>query len=517
MIPQKLNPQTKSNAEKKLFEVFKSKLSDDYIVFHGPWWQDIKYIIQDREADFIIVHPKQGILILEAKGGTIEYEPFNMVWCQNGKQMKISPFQQAREIKFKFLNFLGKYPEFSKKDFCIGQCVAFPDMDERTNRLPSEASQEILMLRPQLDNISQWISSIFNYYKRGEKFLPELGEDRKNLIIDLISPSTKMTKFLANDIKEVNEEILTLTEQQFDILNTLCFQQQCIISGCAGSGKTQLAIEKTKRLCQHKIKVLVICKSEYLSQYIAICLKNEIEFGYCTVSSYQNLQEQDSAIIFEAIIVDEGQDFNLQEINELKKFIPDNGIFYIFQDSNQNLSKNLNNFVLEVHPYILDKNCRNTKQIFKYAEPFVACGYRVRSSSMDGIDVVTQIYNKLDDIYEILEKNIINLIEENKISPNQIVILTDIYPVSKSILSTYSHIKNYDLREYSFPNQNKNVIYWSNIRIYKGLESDIVILIFEKPKTLIPNIFDIANRYVGATRAKNALIVCETPDPEIDF
>jgi len=149
MIPKKLPSTTKSKAEKTLFQIFEKDLSDDYIVFHGTWWQHIKYIPQDREADFIIIHPEQGILILEAKGGEIMYDPLNMAWYQNERKMKISPFTQARDIKFKFLDFLSKHNGFKNKDFCIGQCVAFPDIDGVVNNLPSEAPQEILLLRPQ--------------------------------------------------------------------------------------------------------------------------------------------------------------------------------------------------------------------------------------------------------------------------------------------------------------------------------------------------------------------------------
>lgn len=154
MIPRNFPSIIKSYAEKKLFDIFHKHLSDEYIVFHGTWWQHIKYVVQDREADFIIIHPKKGILILEVKGGKIRYDHFNKIWYQNDKRIKISPFEQAKDIKFKFLDFLGKYPEFVRKDFCIGQCVAFPDIDEVLHGLPSESPQEILLLRFQLNNIN---------------------------------------------------------------------------------------------------------------------------------------------------------------------------------------------------------------------------------------------------------------------------------------------------------------------------------------------------------------------------
>jgi hypothetical protein len=53
--------------------------------------------------------------------------------------------------------------------------------------------------------------------------------------------------------------------------------------------------------------------------------------------------------------------------------------------------------------------------------------------------------------------------------------------------------------------------------MYKGLESDVIMLFFEKEKKLIPSNWDIADRYVGATRAKSFLVVYEPPDVDIDF
>ncbi|MGB3205730.1 MAG: NERD domain-containing protein [Crinalium sp.] len=518
MIPQKLSPTTKSNAEKKLFQIFEKNLSDEYIVFHGAWWQHIKYVVQDREADFIIIHPDKGILIVEVKGGKISYDAVNMAWYTNNNKLKISPFIQAKEIKYKFLHLICKYSEFTEQDFCIGQCVVFPDIDDVINGLPSEAPKEILLLRPQLDNISKSLSSIFDYYTPSGKNR-KLGEKRINLIIDLISPSTAFKKYIANDIGEIKEEIIKLTEQQFNILNNLCLQSQSIILGCAGSGKTQLAIEKTRRLCQHQNKTLVICKSNHLSLYLKAALQEELQTGYCVVSSYEEIKSKttNQGFEFDAIIIDEGQDFEHQEISELCKLAPENGIFYIFQDSNQRVYKNANKFALQVYPNVLDKNCRNTHKIFKYAEPFVSCNHPIKGSLVEGRDVVQWIYEDKKNIFKKLEEDIKNLIDNENVSPEQIVILTDMYPLPKSILSKYLHINRFHLKQYSFSNEDKNTIQWSNIGMYKGLESDIIFLFFEKHKTLIPSNWEIANKYVGATRARSLLHIYESPDLEIDF
>ncbi|WP_414755479.1 AAA family ATPase [Anabaena sp. CCY 9910] len=346
-----------------------------------------------------------------------------------------------------------------------------------------------------------------------------LGDERIKLIIQLISPSTVFKKYVANDIGEIQKEIIRLTEQQFKLLNNLYFQTKSIILGCAGSGKTQLAIEKARRLCQHHIKTLVICKSINLALYLTASLENEIQTGNCVVYGYEEILANQSRLKFKymAIIVDEGQDFERQEIDELSSLIPDDGIFYIFQDSNQKVSKNTNQFALQVNPNVLDQNCRNTHNIFTYTKPYVSCNHPVKSSLIQGRDVIKREYIDINNMLKILENDIVNLVDDENITPNQIVVLTDIYPLSKSILSCNSHINRFHLKQYSFSNQDQNTIQWSNIGMYKGLENDIILLLFEKEKSLIPSNWDIANKYVGATRAKSLLIVYESPDLEIDF
>ena len=126
-------------------------------------------------------------------------------------------------------------------------------------------------------------------------------------------------------------------------------------------------------------------------------------------------------------------------------------------------------------------------------------------------------YFKTGKILKLIEQDIVCLVDEENVSTTQIIILTDMYPLSKSILFDNFKLNQFELKQYSPNNIAPNVIQWSNIGIYKGLENDIVILCFEKQKTLIPSNWDIANRYIGTTRARSLLIIYESPDPDIDF
>ena len=64
-----------SLGESKVFTSFKA-LSDEYSVFHSVAWQQRNKAsyISWGEADFVIFHPKRGLIILEVKSGGIKFQ-----------------------------------------------------------------------------------------------------------------------------------------------------------------------------------------------------------------------------------------------------------------------------------------------------------------------------------------------------------------------------------------------------------------------------------------------------------
>lgn len=71
MYPNRLRSSTQSHAEKVLYEAFRTKLPNSYSVFHSVSWllRERRGSPRDGEADFVIAHPTEGLLIIEVKGG----------------------------------------------------------------------------------------------------------------------------------------------------------------------------------------------------------------------------------------------------------------------------------------------------------------------------------------------------------------------------------------------------------------------------------------------------------------
>ena len=61
----------KSEAEGKVFKALEERLDDGWEVFHSMAWvvRDKDTGSDDGEIDFVLVHPEEGVLCLEVKGG----------------------------------------------------------------------------------------------------------------------------------------------------------------------------------------------------------------------------------------------------------------------------------------------------------------------------------------------------------------------------------------------------------------------------------------------------------------
>jgi hypothetical protein len=111
MHPNRIDSDTKSNAECLLYETFRDDLDDSYTVFHSVAWQaiDVDGRPRDGEADFIIAHPDRGVLVLEAKGGSIRHDPrvgWGSIDHTGHAHLIKDPFAQSRDSKYVLLDLL---------------------------------------------------------------------------------------------------------------------------------------------------------------------------------------------------------------------------------------------------------------------------------------------------------------------------------------------------------------------------------------------------------------------------
>lgn len=322
---------------------------------------------RDGEADFVIAHPDFGVLVFEVKGGGVSFDAQSGQWTtmdRYGESFAINPVEQARKSHYTLLDKLKDLPEWDSNRFLtIGHAVCFPDVVIGNKPLKLDLPREIIVDHNDLQKIDETIQRLFEYWADKSK-RAALGRDRLSIIESLLARSFKMTTPLGVELDREDEKLIELTERQFMLLNFLASRRRALIAGCAGSGKTMLAVEKARQLHEHGFNVLLTCFNAALADDLAqrlpdvsvlhfhgLCneMANKAGFAIQAAKSEQEYNEvmlpdmlmkavDETGPMFDAINVDEGQDFKETYWIALASLLNEKeGIFYVFYDDNQNL------------------------------------------------------------------------------------------------------------------------------------------------------------------------------------
>jgi nuclease-like protein len=269
IYPAKLDPNTKSPAEKKLFPVFRDALGDDYMVFHGKALQAFRTSggVDDREIDFLAAHPTYGLLVIEVKGGLIAVNGPSGVWLQNGKTMRKTPVQQARSAANDLFRYLQQEKETSRYSYPTRYELCFPDVDVSGDLSPDAPRELILDKRDvQAAKLPATVEAIYKHYHRTNDVGP--GEVGLTALVHKLAPSHVLRSLLSKDFEDEDQQIKALTEEQYDVLDDSERNNRLIITGCTGSGKTMLALEKVRRLLEDGKDVRLTCYNKLLANWL---------------------------------------------------------------------------------------------------------------------------------------------------------------------------------------------------------------------------------------------------------
>lgn len=553
MYPNQLPANVKSGAEKLLYGQLKSQLSDEFVVlFHVPLLErNTKKFDRDQEIDFLIVHPHLGLLVLEVKGGGIRVDGSRGTWYsrdRNGVEHAIpDPFEQARENLYELKRTLEDAPSTRKFRYRFQRGVAFPDIPVGPTGLGPDANREIIIDSSDLHFLEQSVRRVSGVLPERER----LSREAVTALIDLLKPSREIVRLgLGRQVIEAEEQIRVLTERQYEVLNYLQLRRQIAIPGCAGSGKTMLAIEKARRLIEQGQRVLVTCYNVGLAGWISNALRATVpnagdrlyvshyhglvsdllnEAGIpvpprpraqAAVNRYYN--EELPEILFnsldqisrrfDAVIVDEGQDFEETWWLTLEGLLDDplQGTFYIFFDSNQRIYSRPLKLPVEIASIALDVNCRSTDQIHEHVVRYHKGDSKPWAQGLDG-PAPEFIPVGPAGLKDELRKLFARLFNQEGLPPDKVVILTP-FGKSRSALADGTEIGNFRLTWDNRPRANHVRV--STIHSFKGLESPVVIL-------AELDLYGPSGRdellYVGLSRAMTQLFVLgDLPEPQSD-
>ncbi|MEB3178732.1 MAG: NERD domain-containing protein [Nostocaceae cyanobacterium] len=394
-----------SRVEPELFKLFADNLDNEYTVLYGVSWylpnSEAQHTGNNGEADFVIIHPKKGIIVIEAKTGKLKYSPNTGKWEIEGssQRKKESPLRQAEKNRYALEKGLNKAFKDSpqkppKIKFCFA--VALPHCNYDPVFEPVGLPKSLFLDSEACVDVSAWVDGVFSFYSGNQS---QSLDDWVDAIVEVLVGSNKFSSTLKSQMALMLKTIDSLTTEQYQIIDWLRNNNRAKIAGCAGSGKTLVAVEKAIRLSRLGNCTLLLCHSYYLAKNLRFLTKDtdiHVE-DFCSwierltgkitseADNWNHYEEPtddelftahihllDSSERYDAIIVDEGQDFrdNWWEIVEDALKNKADGILYIFCDDNQTLLPRRTKYPITEAPFPLSKNCRNAGKVFEVVKRF---------------------------------------------------------------------------------------------------------------------------------------------------
>ena len=519
MIPPYVSINNPSHAEIRLFEKIRDELNDDWLVLHSlglllhpkkPW----------SEIDFVLIGP-QGVFCLEVKGGRVSRR--DGTWYFTDRRGQIhekteGPFEQVGSASAALYGYLRRERPAIVQSL-TGFGVAMPDIsfeisgpdidgalvyDESDTRKPFTTYIERLA--------SHWAARLA---KPNSTLLRPIDI---SALVALLRGDFELVPSLQVEIDLANQQLMRLTEEQYRVLDGLSENPRVIIRGGAGTGKTLLAAEETRRLSQGGKNTLLCCFNKKLAEFLTAnlrgCSHAVVRHFHGLMADYiraaglmgqlPDAQEADlfrifypqlclDAMIklnrlgeFDVLIIDEAQDLLLDTFLDVLDGLVKGGLktgsWKIFFDPQQDiyggLDSNVLYKILEYSPaqYKLSVNCRNTVPI------------AIGTSLLSGIDSdVTlhvdgpqvQPYWYSDPRHERrLVSNCVGRILSQGVKPEHISILSRRQLrnscIAQGLIGINAPVVDLGSSSSLSP---PNAIRFSTVSLFKGLESDVVILL----------------------------------------
>ena len=568
-IRKRISSNSTSRSEKALFDTAVC-LNDGWDIWMNPLLKfEVKQkgVSVDHEVDCILYHRDHGMLLIECKDGQISTEEAQgtengFVWKQAGRIMDRSPIEQIKQSIHPLHDYFSEmFPKEGGKSYFkvrVQWAVCFADM-ENMGKIGNNAIQ------PKRIILKQDLKS-YNTLERKVKKILETKEEShggnpfpNNRLSD--EDYNRLTSFLGCFDEPTWPELwemesgarLQPTAFQEMLMESITRNPRMQIEGVAGSGKSLLVQWETSRLVAEGKRVVVLCYNDLLaeqmqntfkkkgyddSQVVAASFhklackyvraakvkgfaRHEPEEGADMTEYYkaaaanlapaiQELRKKKKQL-FDALIIDEGQDFESGWIDATLQLLkdPEKGIVRFFYDRHQAIYKGRNfdaNKTISAMPVmVLKRGYRSTKKILEWVYDNTNIRIPCYDETPTGRPVDVRTYTEPAEQEELLRKEIARL-RKKGVGPEDILVVS-LRSRRNSGLATLndSDFQWSDIND----SLNKFAINMVSAYRYKGLDKRVVILtdleLSPRGPGYIPEKANLI--MVGATRAKEHLIV----------
>lgn len=541
-LPRDVTGNLLRSTECQVYRRLEAVLDDSFIVFYSRPWLGLKPDGEeiDGECDFVVAHGKLGMLVLEVKGGAVAYDPRTDRWTSRDRwnvthNIK-NPVQQARSSKHELLKKLNASPHWKSRRIRARHGIVLPHCSIPVGDLGADMPRRIFCFSEQFeDNFGNWLLERLDDASQDEGRTQELGADGLRALEKMLAKPFQLRTPLGTLLSQDDAALQVLTQQQFHILRAIEAVPRAAIFGGAGTGKTVLAMEEAKRCAEAGARTLFTCYNRGLAREVRRCLKDGPPLAVMTFhelcaeltgrAGIQLPQDVPDARLFEeiwpellmeafellpddrfdAIVVDEGQDFlPLWWVAVESGLTADGrGVLRIFYDNNQRVYASAIKLPEDVDlvPIRLTLNLRNTRRIHELVRQHYT-GHEIEAIGPEGVEVRWVTVRSSDELGRRVSECVDRLESLEHISQKDIAVLVgtekDIDAIAPRNCLGRFHVARCD------DDQDDRIVV-DTIRRFKGLERPVVVI-----AATAETVVDRELPYVALSRARTLLVVLGT-------
>ncbi len=273
-----------TTGERRLAERLEQLLDDDYLL-----WYDVPVGPKQSHPDFVVMHPRRGILILETKDWNLEtIKQITRYACDllvHGQiKVVINPLEQARHCAIQVINALQRDPQLIHQGGAHQGKLAFPwghgVVFTRITRKQFDAAglgdaiephyvicQDEMLETADVEQFQQRLWNMFPHSFGGVMSLPQLDRVRWNMFPQ-VRVQTQGALFNDNDEEAELPSIMRVMDLQQEQLARSLGDGHRVIHGVAGSGKTMILGYRAEYLAKAATAsskpILILCFNEPL-------------------------------------------------------------------------------------------------------------------------------------------------------------------------------------------------------------------------------------------------------------
>ena len=487
----------------------------------------------DGEADLVVIDPERGLLVIETKSGRPRRT--GSTWFIGDEPLKRSPFDQAMTAKHDLRRIVEALPDWTAgRRLPTAHAVAFPDVDLASlprghTLLGPDVDREIVLDADALatpDATRAALDRVWAYWAGRDASPAALRPSEMAAIDACLAPTVTLHRLLRHDVAEGRDRLIGASRAQLLILNHNRRARRVEVIGPAGSGKSLVAVEKARRLAAEGWRTRFVCFNQPLATAV---LREMAEFPVDrrpVVTTFHRLCETmgeranvlppkpkgqlpqpwwdetlpgalDQAIDkrpderFQAIVVDEGQDFALPWLESLEFLLrtPEDGVFWVFHDPGQAIARDDRVAELGLERLEMLEDWRSPTPVAELAGRFYTGPITLEPMSDGGQAAKIIEAEPGPPTVDAVRRELHRLIEEQGVKPWQIAVLSGA-SASKSDVWRQRTFGNQvlwngaidakgtslGLSADAVPDEPPDIVLFETIRRFKGLERDVVIL-----------------------------------------